>query len=231
MYVFVISSGQSLSSINNAIKVLSKEDFHTCIFYRRNHQIEQTKKTLLFTEEKGLDEKIKEKGYEIMPYNWESFVYPSKEGHEVNQLHFSQLPTTMTEGEAREILEEGIAFLTKKYPQYEGKIKFDITLRDRAKELVKGFGSITFADDVPDEFRHLVKLMLHNMRLPSSDDNPFHLTCHWQVKISKDEYQKRASDGYRKPRYGGVRRPLFGRDAPISILRSMPLARRLAPGS
>lgn len=194
MDVFVISSEKSLNEISNALKEQGLTSFLPKILCSRKKggEVSQTHKNLLFTDEKNAASIIQKTGFETVPYSWDSFIKPSEDKGETKNLHFTGLPRNLTDSEATQSLKACLSYLFSVYSDHEKKVHIKIDLLDRETGTIKGYGSINFDDDVSDDFRNLVKLMLNNTRISSpaipASDKPSRIACRWQ-KVSTARYQ------------------------------------------
>jgi len=181
MHVQVIRSKESINNMLNTLYETSKQVDEENQFvirpicsYSRRSGIRETNQNLVFSRFPLSSKFVETCELPIVEYNWENFKSWDSES-ETNNLHFKGFPRTMSPEDVEKHISGVLSFLLK-----PSQYTIDTPLAWKSSNTVKGFGSLTFTDDVSDQTRKLCKLLLHNMNIAEiGDSNACIISFHW----------------------------------------------------
>jgi hypothetical protein len=187
MQVYVITSDKSLSTIAESLPSESDpESYRLSVMYaRKNPSIKpvQTNKTLFFTSQPILVESIKNGGFKVEDYNWNTFKRTDRTSGDTDNLQFSNFPKNMFESDVNRIIQTRLDFLKKN--EVKGDWAVTVWLDDRETGAASGSGIISFTENTPMETRNLTKLLLHNMRIHLDASESANIKCMWRTTNKK----------------------------------------------
>lgn len=202
VHVYVFSCVKTTDGLKELVKSCGN-CYHASVIYvydKTKGRMVETKKNIVFSDEPtiiNLQQKIAQAQQEPCPeelrayrdvtvevYNWATFPRPKPEMNEECNLHVADIPNTFTLSRATKFLLDQLSIIPGFDPRM---VNIDLALQQRELGLVAGWGTITFAPEVPEDIRYLCKLVLHN-RYIQDERNDSIMTATWHR--SKIEGQK-----------------------------------------
>ena len=181
--VFVLHSNLSLDEIKRRLESTGRYLAYAGVINQWKSdagRLVETNKNYVICEQGLIDSFQLSYKNQAIKFDWSKFKTPSSE--ETYNLHINGFPTHWTDESVRKYVNEKLRNLVN---TQDYKIYLPIV---RETSCIRGFGTIVFEKDVPEDLISMCKIILHNKMLRDVNEDTY-LTVSWS-KVRKDRQER-----------------------------------------